>query len=164
MCPSMKSMRLKKLLRTIFLIWVMCGTADTRRSRFRSELRLMHCMCEITVPFRLQRIQCMEQFIPSGHTYTMGQSIQYCGYFAMKTHFGQTVRQRIYITSYNPWQITPDLNTNIICSYTRISPGNAAPSDIWYVTSRGWVVAKCILNMAFLNVSQSEVMLRTCCS
>lgn len=60
----------------------------------------------------------------------MSQSVQYCGYFANKTNFGQTVRQRIYIPNYNPWEPSPDLNTDMSCGYTKIEPGNAAPPSI----------------------------------
>ncbi|KAG8177746.1 hypothetical protein JTE90_008849 [Oedothorax gibbosus] len=135
-------------------------------SKFANEKKFMQCLCTSSVPERLQKIQCMDAYVPPSSAFRFPQTVQYCGYFAYKTNFGQTMRQGANIPDYNPWEYAPDLNTDRSCSHTRYLPGQRAPVHIQLVTSRGWVISKCILDMARVqgkNGQTAKQMLQACC-
>ncbi|XP_035209296.1 uncharacterized protein LOC118183798 [Stegodyphus dumicola] len=123
----------------------------------------MHCLCSVPVDYRLYKINCMERFVSPDNAFTLARSVQYCGYFAYKTNFGQTMRQGVNIQDYNPWEPASDLNTEKICGYTYIRPDIYMAPSIQAVTSKGWVISKCILNMAKIDGTTARTMLQECC-
>ncbi|CAL1270463.1 unnamed protein product, partial [Larinioides sclopetarius] len=111
------------LLLAVFLT-LTTETFASRAARLFSEINFARCLCAAPVPERLQRIQCMSQFL-QGRRFTLREAVQYCGYTSYVTKFGRFTGRKLNMPLYNPWDFRYDLYTNETCRYSGYHPGAA---------------------------------------